>query len=161
KKSMWSELVATLDKHAELIEDPDQRDKKVELHLAMAELWAGPLGDQVQAVSSYQAALEANPQTMPALDALERMYRASQQWPDLIEILSKKAGVLEDTEEVIRLKHQIGQLFEERLGDGQRAIETYKEILSVDPQNISALKALERLYEKTGDMEHYLDVLEQ
>ncbi|HEY2747043.1 MAG TPA: hypothetical protein VGL86_20615 [Polyangia bacterium] len=158
KKSMWSELVATLDKHAELADEPE---KKVELHLAMAELWEGPLGDQAQAVSSYQAALESNPAAMDALNALERLYRDSQQWPDLIEILSKKAGALEDTEEVIRLKHQIGQLFEERLGDGTRAIETYKEILSVDPQNIAALKALERLYEKTGDMEHYLDVLEQ
>jgi golgin subfamily B member 1 len=158
KKSMWSELVATLDKHAELAQEPE---KKVELHLAMAELWEGPLGDQAQAVAAYQAALEANPQTMGALDALERLYRRNEQWPDLIEILTKKAGALEDTEEVIRLKHQIGQLFEERLGDGARAIETYKEILSVDPQNIAALKALERLYEKTGDMEHYLDVLEQ
>ena len=158
KKSMWSELVSTLDKHAELEDEPE---KKVELHLAMAELWEGPLADQAQAVASYQAALESNPAAMPALNALERLYRGSQQWPDLIEILSKKAGALEDTEEVIRLKHQIGQLFEERLGDGGRAIETYKEILSVDPQNIAALKALERLYEKTGDMEHYLDVLEQ
>ncbi|HEX8952817.1 MAG TPA: hypothetical protein VF945_13270, partial [Polyangia bacterium] len=158
KKSMWSELVSTLDKHAELAEEPE---KKVELHLAMAELWEGPLGDQAQAVAAYQAALEANPQAMPALDALERLYRTSQQWPDLIEILSKKAGAIEDTEEVIRLKHQIGQLYEERLGDGARAIETYKEILSVDPQNIAALKALERLYEKTGMMEQYLDVLEQ
>src|SRR5262249_54292347 len=56
---------------------------------------------------------------------------------------------------------QVGQLYEERLGDGQRAIDSFKEILTVDPQNIHALKALERLYEKTGAMEAYLDVLEQ
>lgn len=158
KKSMWPELVSTLAKHAELVEEAE---KRVELHLAMAKLWEGPLGDMAQAVEAYQAALEADPHTMDALDALERIYGAQQQWPDLIEILSRKAGILEDTEEVIRLKHRIGQLYEERLGDGARAIETYKEILSVDPQNIDALKALERLYEKTGDMEHYLDVLEQ
>jgi tetratricopeptide (TPR) repeat protein len=127
----------------------------------MAELWEGPLADQVQAVASYQAALEADPHSMAALSALERQYRQAQQWPDLIEVLQKKAGVLEDTEDVIRHKHQIGQLYEEKLGDGQRAVETYKEILSVDPQSLEALKALERLYERTGDMEHYLDVLEQ
>ena len=127
----------------------------------MAELWEGPLGDQAQAVASYQSALEADPQTHRRAQRARAALPPHEQWPDLIEILSKKAGALEDTEEVIRLKHQIGQLFEERLGDGARAIETYKEILSVDPQNIAALKALERLYEKTGDMEDYLDVLEQ
>src|SRR6185369_15219088 len=46
KKSQWPDLVNTLAKHAELEEDPG---KKVKLHLDMAELWQGPLGDQQQA----------------------------------------------------------------------------------------------------------------
>ena len=54
----------------------------------------------------------------------------------------------------------MGELWEERLGDNDRAVEAFKEVLTVDPQNLEALKALERLYEKTGKMEAYLDVLE-
>jgi tetratricopeptide (TPR) repeat protein len=158
KKSQWPELVNTLAQHAELEEDPA---KKVRLHLDMAELWEGPLADQAQAIEAYRAALEADPQTLEALNALERLYRKLEQWPELIEILSKKAHAIEDTEQVVQLKHQIGRLYEERLGDASRAIETFKEILAVDPQNVEALKALERLYEKTGAMEQYLDVLEQ
>src|SRR6185369_12950068 len=34
------------------------------------------------------------------------------------------------------------------------------EVLSVDPQNIPALKALDTLYQKTGRMEEYLENLE-
>ncbi len=158
KTSKWPDLVSTLARHAELEEDPA---KKVQLHLDMAELWEGPLGDQAQAVESYRAALEADPATLEALNALERLYRRNEQWPDLIEVLQRKAQAIEDTEEVVKLKHTIGTLYEERLGDGQRAIESFKEILAVDPQNVAALKALERLYEKTGAMEAYLDVLEQ
>ncbi len=158
KKNQWPELVSTLSRHAELEDEPS---RKVQLHLDMAELWEGALADQVQAVSAYRAALDTDGSTLPALKALERLYRRNEQWPDLIEILQKKATVLEDTQEVIDLKHQVGQLFEERLGDGQRAIGSFKEILAVDPQNIAALKSLERLYEKTGAMEQYLDVLEQ
>jgi tetratricopeptide (TPR) repeat protein len=151
-------LVSTLSRHAELEEEPA---KRVELFLAMAQLWAGPLADENQAVAAYRQALEADASTLDALVALEKLHRRGEQWPELIDVLQRKAGVIEETEQVIALKHQIGQLFEERLGDGQRAIETYKEILAVDPQNVPALKALERLYEKTGQMEAYLDVLEQ
>src|SRR5262249_22336513 len=88
KKSQWPELVNTLAQQAELEEDPA---KKVRLHLDMAELWEGPLADQAQAIESYRAALEADPQTLEALNALERLYRRLEQWPELIEILSKKA----------------------------------------------------------------------
>ncbi len=80
----------------------------------------------------------------------------------MIEVLAKKAGVLEDTEQVIKLKHQIGQPL--RRAARRRAArdrDATRRSSSVDPQNTAALKALERLYEKTGDMEHYLDVLEQ
>ena len=44
---------------------------------------------------------------------LERLYRAGEAWSDLIEILGGKAGIIDDVEEVVRLKHQIGQLFED------------------------------------------------
>jgi len=36
----------------------------------------------------------------------------------------------------------------DRLGDNERAVQAYKEVLTVDPQNLPALKALEQLYEK-------------
>src|SRR5262249_4318156 len=121
----------------------------------------GQLGDPGQAVSAYRRALEAEPATMEALSALERLYRRQQQWPELIDILQQKASIVEDTEQVIALKHDIGSLYEERLRSARNAISSYREILTVDPQNLPALKALERLYEQTGAMEKYLDVLEQ
>jgi tetratricopeptide (TPR) repeat protein len=39
-------------------------------------------------------------------------------------------------------------------------VQAYKEVLTVDPQNLPALKALEQLYEKAGRMDAYLEVLE-
>ena len=57
-------------------------------------------------------------------------------------------------------KLQVGELWEDRLGDNDRAVEAYKEVLAVDPQNLAALKALDALYQKTGRMEEYLENLE-
>src|SRR5262249_8606855 len=72
QKSMWPELVNAPSQHAELEEDPA---KKVKLHLDMAELWQGPLGDQQQAIEAYRSALESDPQNLEALNALDRLYR--------------------------------------------------------------------------------------
>jgi tetratricopeptide (TPR) repeat protein len=158
KTSRWNELADTLQRHAGLEEEAERRSA---LYTSLAELWEGPLGDDVRAIDAYQQALQSTPASVPVMDALTRLYGRSQQWPELIDILNSKAGVIDDSAEIVSLRHQVGQLFEERLGDGARAIRSYKEILTVDPQNLPALQALERLYEKTGQMEAYLDVLEQ
>jgi tetratricopeptide (TPR) repeat protein len=60
----------------------------------------------------------------------------------------------------VKLRLQVGELWETRLGDNDRAVQAYKEVLTVDPQNLPALKALEQLYEKAGRMDAYLEVLE-
>src|SRR6185369_11490072 len=58
------------------------------------------------------------------------------------------------------LKHQVGSLWEVHLNDPGRAIVTFKEVMTLDSQNLAGLKALERLYDRTGDMHAYLQVVE-
>ena len=163
KTSKWSELAEILGRHAGIEEDSE---KRAYLFQQLAEIWEGPLGDDARSIEAYTQALQSAPATVPVMDALVRLYTRGQHWPELIDIMTSKASVLSaegdgNPAEVVALRHQIGQLYEERLGDGARAISSYKELLTVDPQNLPALKALERLYEKTGQMESYLDVLEQ
>src|SRR5205823_2280703 len=44
-----------------------------------------------------------------------------------------------DGELAVKLRLQVGEIWEERLGDNDRAVEAFKEVLTVDPQNIEAL----------------------
>ena len=111
-------------------------------------------------MAAYQRALDADEHCIDAINALERLYRRTQAWDRLVDVLSKKSQVVSDTEQAIRLKLQVGELWEDRLGDNDRAVDAYKEVLSVDPRNLPALTALDALYEKTGRMEEYLENLE-
>src|SRR5205823_6082342 len=86
--------------------------------------------------------------------------RRLQAWDRLVEVLHKKSQTVDDGELAVKLRLQVGELWEDRLGDNDRAVQAYNEVLTVDPQSLPALKALERLYEKTGQMEAYLDVIE-
>jgi golgin subfamily B member 1 len=62
--------------------------------------------------------------------------------------------------EVVGLKLEIGQLWDERMLDSGQAINAYQEVLETEPTNLAALRSLEHLYEKTGQSERYLEILE-
>jgi tetratricopeptide (TPR) repeat protein len=157
KQKKWGDLVGALARHAEVEQEPTAR---VDILLQLADTYETQIGDTAQATFAYQRALDTDERCIDAISALERLYRRTQAWDRLVEVLSKKAQVVEDTEQGIKLRLQVGELWESRLGDNDRAIEAYKEVLSVDAQNLAALKALDVLFEKTGRMEEYLENLE-
>ncbi len=157
KQKKWMDLVAVLAKHADLEQEIPRR---VDLLLALADTYETQIGDAAQATFAYQRALDADERCLDAINALERLYRRTQAWDRLVDVLAKKAMVVEDSDLAVRLRLQVGELWEDRLGDNDRAVEAYKEVLSVDPQNLAALKALDSLYQKTGNMEAYLENLE-
>lgn len=157
QRGSWAELIETLQKHAGLETRPD---KKVALYLDLANLLETQMQQPMQAIAAYQSALEADGTSMDALTSLERLYRQHQLWEQLIDVLGRMADLRPDDQEVVRLKLEIGQLWDERMIDSGQAINAYREVLDTDPQNQAALRALEHLYEKTGQSEAYLEVLE-
>lgn len=157
KRGSWGELVETLSRQAAAEKDPG---KRAEVNYALGELLENQVMDQGQAIAAYQQALANDPQSAPVLTALERLYRFHQMWEPLIDVLGKKASIEEDGREVTRLRLEIGQIWDLRLYDAGNAIASYQTVLEADPSNLAALRALEQLYEKTGQSEKYLEVLE-
>ncbi|MDX2023641.1 MAG: tetratricopeptide repeat protein [Deltaproteobacteria bacterium] len=158
KKQMWPDLVAILARHADVEED---QDKRVATLLSLAETYENQMGDVASATDAYERALSADPRSMAAIDALERLYRRTSAWDRLVDVLAKKSHSVDDSDESIRLSLQVGQIWEERLGDDRRAIDAYKEVLIADARNTNALDALERLYGKTNQLEAQMDIVEQ
>jgi len=157
KLKRWNELVTSLARHAEVEQEIAAR---TDILLQLADAYETKIGDGAQATVAYQRALDADERCIDAINALERLYRRTQAWDRLVEVLAKKSQVVDDTDLAVRLKLQVGELWEDRLGDNDRAVDAYKEVLSVDPRNITALNALNTLYEKTGQTEAYLENLE-
>ncbi len=157
KQARWTDLVSVLARHAEV--EPETQ-KRVDILLQLADTYEAQIGDAAQATLAFQRALDADPQTLDAINALERLYRRTQAWDRLVDVLARKSQTVSDGEVAVKLRLQVGELWEDRLGDNDRAVEAYREVLSVDPQSLPALKALERLYEKTGKMDAYLENLE-
>ncbi|MGE5186228.1 MAG: tetratricopeptide repeat protein, partial [Acidobacteriota bacterium] len=157
KRGSWSELVETLQRHAAVEPAPD---KKTELYIQLAELLERQMQDIGGAIHSYQQALHHGPSSQTALVALDRLYRRTENWEPLIDILSRRADLTQEEQEIIKFRLEIGSIWDLRLFDAGQAITAYQKVLDLDPSNLTALRALEQLYEKTEQTEKYLDVLE-
>ena len=158
QRQSWPELIEVLREHAAV--EPDD-ERRTALHIQLGELLEMQMQDPLQAIESYRAALESNPASQEALDALDRLYRQNQMWEQLVDVLTRKAETAADLDEQIALQLEIGRLWDDQLQEDGRAIDAYQDVLGLDANNLEALRALEKLYERTGQGEQYLDVLEQ
>jgi tetratricopeptide (TPR) repeat protein len=157
KRGSWSELIETLQRHAAVEQAPE---KKTELYIQLAELLERQMQDAGGAIHAYQQAVVHDPASRNALAALDRLYRRTEQWEPLIDVLSRRAELDTDEGNIVKLRIEIGQIWELRLYDAGQAITAYQAVIQVDPINLPALRALEQLYEKSNQSEKYLEVLE-
>ncbi len=157
KRGSWSELIETLQRHAGVEND---QAKKTELYIQLAELLERRMQDIGGAIHAYQQALVCDHASKGALTALDRLYRRTEQWEPLIDVLSRRAELETEEQAIVRFRLEIGQIWDLRLYDAGQSITAYQQVLDTDPQNLTALRALEALYEKTNQSEKYLEVLE-
>lgn len=154
----WQLLAQTLGAIVGLTSDPRI---KADTYVQMGELCETHLGIPDQARTYYTQAVEADPSYVPGLEALEKVHRAAGEWDDLLDIQRRKANALSDPEALVEAKLEIAETFEDRLGNVDEAIETYRQVLEADGHNLRALKGLERLYSRKERWQDLLGVLEK
>jgi tetratricopeptide (TPR) repeat protein len=151
-----SALVDTLQRHAAVETDPV---KRTELLVQLADLLERQ-GDTAGAILAYQQALDHQAASKPALAALDRLFRATEQWEPLLDVLGRRAELETDDASIVALRVEIGRVADAQLGEAGLAIAAYRQALDIDPHQPDALLALEQLYDRTGQHEKYLEVLE-
>jgi tetratricopeptide (TPR) repeat protein len=157
----WRELCALCEERAAAAEPA----RRVELLLLCADVLETRTGELERAIAAYQRALEAagaRGEAAPEAAAqLERIFRRSQRFRELVELLERRAQASSDPAEARALRREIGELTGDRLGDLPGALARLEAVVGEDPRDVGALRALERLYERTGQAAQYLDTLER
>ena len=142
----WQELLAAYTKKADLVIDPEE--KKL-IFYQMGAVYERELRDLPRAIDTYQRVLELDPDDMTSLGRLDVLYQVSASWQDLLSVLQHEAELTQDPAESVSYQYRIAELYERHLGDTQRSIELYREILAQQSDHAPTLEALERL--KDGD----------
>lgn len=154
----WSELSDVLDIYAKATPDPD---KKVQLYHEKARVSEEKLSNIAAAVSSLEAALEVDPKNIDTLSQLERLYEITESWQKELHVLSRQLELLRDNKAMHRVHFKMGSIYEEKLDAPTAAIDGFVKAHELEPQHLRTLDALERLYDRTGEAEKLVPILEE
>jgi tetratricopeptide (TPR) repeat protein len=160
KHLRWGDLAEELAQHAEFETEPA---RKVDVLLALGDLYESQLASTAKAIDAYERALAIDAGNADALAALERLYRRGERWGKLVAVLEKRAELfdLSDPARAASYRKELASLRSEKLGDVEGAIGRYEKALQANDRDLEALRALEKLYEKVGRSDDYQRVLER
>jgi len=121
------------------------------LEKKLAELYAQELGRTDDAVQAYKNLVEANPRDASTVATFEALLKKEQRWDDLRWLLAIGVEHASD-EERVGLLVSWAELEEQGLSEPGRAIERYRRVLQIEPENLGALERLSALL--LGAAEH-------
>jgi len=109
------------------------------------------MGNLAAAIAAWCAGREGDETNETAMDELARLYEAAGERENQVEILREKARMVDDGRQRCAVLMQVASIKSGPLADIEGAVETVKEALDADPQDLFALAALVQLEEHRGD----------
>jgi len=144
----WEGLVGVLGEKADRAASDAARKKEL---LRIAEILEDLVSDPARAVAAYERVLEADPDCVPALEALDRIHTTAGAWAELVPILRRRLEVgglsAEDRHEVLA---RVARTLQTELGDRPEAISAFRTVLEEHPGDVEALSALDVLLTAEG-----------
>ncbi|MEO8841840.1 MAG: tetratricopeptide repeat protein [Kofleriaceae bacterium] len=149
----WLDLRALLERRAEVTIDEKARLAAL---LQLAVLEEQMLGEPVRAIAAYRRALELEPATVEAFDALDRLYTEATQWPELEELLARRAE--HDPARAQSLAYRRAELFAHALGDPSRSVDLLEDVLAREPGHADGRELLEELLNQPKAAAHRMRI---
>ncbi|MDB4931690.1 MAG: domain protein putative component of TonB system [Myxococcaceae bacterium] len=143
--SRWDTVVAVYDAAVDSLHDDPYRH--VELLLRVGQIHEVQRSDADAAITRYRKVLDVDAGNASALRALDRLYEALEQWPQVAEILRRELGLSDlSPDDAVALRYRLGQALEHRLGDPAGALAVYREIIDVQADHAETVAALEAMF---------------
>lgn len=117
-----------------------------------------------EAIDHLRAALDEEPSHRDATLMLSRLLEKTGRDEELAELLTSQIALAAergDRDAELSYRVRLGEVYESRLGNVEKAIETYAGVLERDEKNLGALLSLARLHEKRGEKSEAAKVLER
>ncbi|MCA9575340.1 MAG: hypothetical protein H6726_15810 [Sandaracinaceae bacterium] len=155
------ERAAVLERAIEAVNEPYLSG---ELLLEVARLWDEQEADPAHAERAYQRLISVDPDNpdnvVPASQALERIHLGAENFPALAEDLRRQIRFEHDPELRGGLLVRLAELLESTLDDRPGAIDAHRAQLENSPDDVGAMRALERLYEMESQWQNLVGILQ-
>ncbi|HLK38681.1 MAG TPA: tetratricopeptide repeat protein, partial [Polyangiaceae bacterium] len=157
RAQQWPELVGVLTARADAVgSSPRARDLRAEA----AELFEMQLNDATRAGELYSRVLADDPGHVKAGDGMARIAERTGDHKTLVGILERRAEARRGPEKTAALL-KVAEVYEDLLEDLNEAKRRYEAVLAIDPNEVRALKGLDRVYNRTGQYRELLANLER
>ncbi len=157
--SDWPKLIRVHEVQIRRATDPFH---KVDLLHRVARLYEDALGDHASAFETYARALPMDDGNEQTLGNLERLAMVVNRWPNVARLYDAQLDDLaqrEENDRFVELGLRNAQVFEVQLEDLDGAIARYRRVVAAAPENLTAIRALDRLYLQTERWAELANVL--
>jgi len=134
-------------------------EQKLELLLQVCFLFEELLDDPELAIRSYQDVLELDPEHSASRRALDRLYRRTERFRDLVALMGQELERAEG-QDALEITYELGEIYEQRLGDPGQAVDCYERVLETNPTHLRSQEALERLSSEPSQRQRVASILE-
>ncbi|MFT5430295.1 MAG: tetratricopeptide (TPR) repeat protein [Myxococcota bacterium] len=157
----WGVYVSVLEQVIGEIEGDDAA--LTETTLRAAHVQHEKLGNHDAALAHYQRVNETlDPGNQTALDAIERIFRETERWEELIDVLHSKlhgSDLAADDEKALRF--EIGAVWRDRLEEPDAAMGVYREMMERFPDDTRIYDELAHLHLQAEEWVELSDVLQR
>ncbi|MBX3268882.1 MAG: tetratricopeptide repeat protein [Sandaracinaceae bacterium] len=154
----WERLAEVLTRRTILSAD---REDQLALWHRVGNLLDERLGRPAQAREAYERALATDPTHVPTLQALGRLYLASEAWDPLIRMLLAEAEQAEDPRRRAAAHARVAEVLEVHKQAPDEAMTHHARALSLHPGHAASFKALTRLYADAGRHRALIELYER
>jgi len=158
----WTALVDLLkDEIERLGSAPEHKGERIAKLLEIAGLYREKLKLPTMTLATLQRILEIDPQHEASLDALAQTYADSERWSDLLGVYARRieaATQQGDSARHVAFLRQVAELWVDRLGNPQRALEPLSEVLALAPRDPQARALLARIHEQRRDFRALIEL---
>jgi tetratricopeptide (TPR) repeat protein len=158
KAGRWDALLETY--RAEL-EHTASGPGSAALHYKVGELYEHRIGREDEAIAAYRRALAADARHRPSIRALERKLGERGRFDDLARLLEAEVASAADPSDKARAAFRLGEIYENRLKQADKARAAYELSLGAVPEFRPAREALIRLLTLAQDFKRVVQELER
>ncbi|MDH5493555.1 MAG: hypothetical protein OEY14_16495, partial [Myxococcales bacterium] len=138
----WEELISVLQARDGAEDDPAQQ---LQIGKQIALVFEQRLEDVENAIVAHNEVLNRFGQDPETLTSLARLYRRSEKWDDLHEVIEMQLGETTDPISRAELLFEAAELLRLHLGESERSVESHAEVLASVPGHEGSIAALRAL----------------
>src|SRR5271154_1259634 len=138
----WKQVVAY---RRQILDNVFEGEERFRMLNEIADVWNDQDKNPAKAIDALEETRELQPLNPGLLHKLIALYQATENWSKMIDTLQAIADNEKDTGRKSKFLYTMAQLYRDKEGDQDKAVELFSEALDLNPQYLEAFERINKL----------------